>query len=1035
MIEAMNMSTIRQWLVSSMLALCVFAQASATVGNPDHTLYGAVSIFGQPAPEGTLVELRSARDGAVLASYRLGGDPRLDGRFALRIPMDDAGGRVEGRSRPGDPVRAFVAGRLAAETTVGAEGEAVELVLDPGNMGNIPTLDVPNVSMFEGQSGSSALNFTASLSEAGDEAVTLHWATAENDSAIGGVTCSPGVDYRNASGDVTIPVGATTATFAVLVCGDTQVEADETFVVEISGVANALAARSQIVATIVDDEDAPELSIDDASAAEPSAGSAPLAFTARLSHTAALPVSFAWNTSELTATADVDYVEASGTATIPAGQLSTTISVALLADAEIEPEEQFALQLGAPANALLADSEAIGTIRAPGSGPALEPEDTVRGGPGGISALLQPVAIALDPDGRHAYVLARGSDAVLQFARGLDGRLAFMRAYDAQSAGFDLALLDGVSDLRISADGTRLFVAAEDSHAITLLARDPINGDLTFVSSLREGDPDVAKNVAAGLQYASALALSPDDAFLYVASRRGDSLAAYAISPEGRLSFVEVERHGINDPTDPGPSVTQMDGPSGLVVSPDGAQVYVSAQVSGALAVFARGADGKLSFVRAHVDGAAGVDGLGGASSLVLGPGGAQLYATGANDNALARFARGGDGALTFQAQMRSGESNLTGLSGARASAVAPDGRQLFATGYADHSLVVFDRDADGALSHAQTVFDGQEGAASLAGPVALAASGDDLHLYVVAEQGNAIVQFRRPATVLAEYTLTYASGLHGRIAGQVLQTVPPDGDGSAVLAVPDVGYAFLRWSDDRTDNPRIDTQLQSNLHVTAVFATARHTLRYAAGEHGQVQGNAEQQVLYGGSGTPVLAVPDPHFAFQQWSDGRTDNPRTDTVVTADLDVAAEFVRVDPEVALSISIDNEREISLEGDEVLYRIDVRNDSGIAVPGVAVGAILPDALLGAAWECSAAEPGICAPPEGMGDVAVLLDLPPQSVATILLTAKIGAFDGMLHVTATLTVPDGYDDTDPDDDSDTDSDSVGGLFRDGFEGAVPE
>src|SRR5690606_31355673 len=105
---------------------------------------------------------------------------------------------------------------------------------------------------------------------------------------------------------------------------------------------------------------------------------------------------------------------------------------------------------------------------------------------------------------------------------------------------------------------------------------------------------------AAGLQYASALALSPDDAFLYVASRRGDSLAAYAISPEGRLSFVEVERHGINDPTDPGPSVTQMDGPSGLVVSPDGAQVYVSAQVSGALAVFARGADGKLSFVRAH---------------------------------------------------------------------------------------------------------------------------------------------------------------------------------------------------------------------------------------------------------------------------------------------------------------------------------------------------------------------------------------------------------------------------------------------------
>ena len=44
------------------------------------------------------------------------------------------------------------------------------------------------------------------------------------------------------------------------------------------------------------------------------------------------------------------------------------------------------------------------------------------------------------------------------------------------------------------------------------------------------------------------------------------------------------------------------------------------------------------------------------------------------------------------------------------------------------------------------------------------------------------------------------------------------------------------------------------------------------------------------GDGTPVLAVPDFGYAFDEWSDGVTTAARTDTNVTADLSVTANFV-------------------------------------------------------------------------------------------------------------------------------------------------
>src|SRR5207253_3349619 len=67
------------------------------------------------------------------------------------------------------------------------------------------------------------------------------------------------------------------------------------------------------------------------------------------------------------------------------------------------------------------------------------------------------------------------------------------------------------------------------------------------------------------------------------------------------------------------------------------------------------------------------------------------------------------------------------------------------------------------------------------------------------------------------------------------------------------------------------------------------HTLTYTAGANGSISGTSPQTVNYGADGSPVTAVPDTGYHFVNWSDSSTQNPRTDTNVTGDISVTANF--------------------------------------------------------------------------------------------------------------------------------------------------
>lgn len=78
---------------------------------------------------------------------------------------------------------------------------------------------------------------------------------------------------------------------------------------------------------------------------------------------------------------------------------------------------------------------------------------------------------------------------------------------------------------------------------------------------------------------------------------------------------------------------------------------------------------------------------------------------------------------------------------------------------------------------------------------------------------------------------------------------------------------------------------------VSVTFAVDRYTLEYTAGPNGTLVGQTSQVVDHGADGSLVAAVADSGYHFTQWSDGHPDALRTDTDITADLSVSAEFAR------------------------------------------------------------------------------------------------------------------------------------------------
>jgi hypothetical protein len=138
-------------------------------------------------------------------------------------------------------------------------------------------------------------------------------------------------------------------------------------------------------------------------------------------------------------------------------------------------------------------------------------------------------------------------------------------------------------------------------------------------------------------------------------------------------------------------------------------------------------------------------------------------------------------------------------------------------------------------------------------------------------------------------FTVDYIAGANGAVNGSWPENVNCGDNSSWVEATPDPCYIFVNWSDSSTDNPRQDTNVTSNISLTANFAITAYELEYIAGANGDITGDLLQTIDCGDNGTEVEAVPDACYHFVNWSDASIDNPRTDLAIGANLSVTANF--------------------------------------------------------------------------------------------------------------------------------------------------
>lgn len=219
----------------------------------------------------------------------------------------------------------------------------------------MPVLSISGVTVLEGNSGFIGAVFTVTSSIPSSVTMSASYTTANG-------TATAGSDYSAVSGNLTFSSGVISRTITVVVNGDVINEADETFSVTLSNPSNAQVGTATAIGTILNDDPLPELSINNVSIVEGNSGTKNATFTVGLSSVSGQTVSVNYATSDGSATSGTDYLATNGVLTIPAGQVSRSISVTVIGDLDVEPDEVLYVNLSDAVNANLVIASGTCTI-------------------------------------------------------------------------------------------------------------------------------------------------------------------------------------------------------------------------------------------------------------------------------------------------------------------------------------------------------------------------------------------------------------------------------------------------------------------------------------------------------------------------------------------------------------------------------------------------------------------------------------------------------------------------------------------------
>ncbi len=426
--------------------------------------------------------------------------------------------------------------------------------------------------------------------------------------------------------------------------------------------------------------------------------------------------------------------------------------------------------------------------------------------------------VATSPDGLNAYVSGNvpsgGQVAVMsKLTSGL-----FAGSYISTSAVTN-DLLGNPHDMKVSPDGQYVLVTGGVDNALAEYQRSSGDGSLT---------PLLTWNNVGGLNYPYGVAFSPDSQFAYVTNFSGNSISILkhignAFFFTGSVTATTMTTHTLTAPT-------------GIVVSPDGKNVYVAVHTgtpsAGTLAAYRRNATtGALTPIQTRYEGDCqdasficffSVSGLASAYQLAISPDGYNIYVTSWYDHAVANFRRDpGTGLVhwygTFQQCQRLGGSGLTNAFGI---AVSPDGKHVYATSYSDDTLVMFDREnTNGYLSLGQLYKrDAGSGTPALNGAMQTAVSSDGGYVFAVGQIDHALAVLRVANPIPTLFNLQPASVA----AGSADFTLVVKGSGF-------VKGATVNWDGFQPTTTYFNSsELHATIPATWLTAVGAHTIKVA---------------------------------------------------------------------------------------------------------------------------------------------------------------------------------------------------------------
>lgn len=158
-------------------------------------------------------------------------------------------------------------------------------------------------------------------------------------------------------------------------------------------------------------------------------------------------------------------------------------------------------------------------------------------------------SIVVSPDKRFALAADLGIDKILVYR--LDATTAKLTPNDTQPFAKQQPG-SGPRHLTFHPNGKRVYVINELKNTVTLFDYAADSGTLTERQTISTLPADFS-----GKSYCADLKITPDGRFLYGTNRGHDSIAAYRIGDDGRLTLLSIE-----------PSLGK--GPQNLLITPDG---------------------------------------------------------------------------------------------------------------------------------------------------------------------------------------------------------------------------------------------------------------------------------------------------------------------------------------------------------------------------------------------------------------------------------------------------------------------------------